>query len=85
MNFIKKIYYKWRQHRIASAAREEALEAMFSSPKKYTQIKKEIECTIYGHQYTTEFDPKKEMSKPINKRVYCKRCGQYYHKPVYHE
>lgn len=85
MNFIKKLYYKWRQARMREVAREEALENMFSSPKKYNQVKKDIDCVIYGHKWASDFDPKKELSKPLNKRVYCKKCGIYYHKHEYHE
>lgn len=44
----------------------------------------EIDCIIHGHKWTSDFDPKKEISKPVTKRVYCKHCGVYYHEHVYH-
>ena len=50
-----------------------------------TQKTKEMDCIVNGHKWTSNFDPKKEISKPITKRVYCKHCGVYYHEHVYHK
>lgn len=62
---------------------------LFNSFKIRTKVlsnqkTKEIDCIKNGHKWTSDFDPKKEISKPVTKRVYCKHCGVYYHEHVYH-
>jgi len=44
---------------------------------------KELICLLFGHKWSTDFKPNDELSKPIQDRVYCKRCGIYYHKNFY--
>lgn len=84
MNLIKRVYYKWRASHLRKMAQEDALAVLFNDAKKYSHVLHEIDCLIFGHRWKTDFDPKKELSKPLNKRVYCKRCGIYYHKHEYH-
>lgn len=84
MRLIKSIYYAWRRHKMRKEAQLELSEAMFNDPKKYAQAAKDINCIIRGHKWVSEFDPNQEIRKPLNKRVYCKNCGTYYHKHEYH-
>lgn len=84
MNIIKSIYQKWRLRKLQDAAQQEALGNMFNSPKKYSQLKKEIDCLIYGHKWKSDFNPTSELNKPTRKRVYCEHCGVYYHENQYH-
>lgn len=85
MNLIKSIYYKWHSHQMRKAAQNELSEKMFEDPKAYEQAAKDINCIIDGHEWDSEFDPKAEIRKPLDKRVYCKKCGVYYHKHEYHK
>lgn len=42
-------------------------------------------CYIKGrHKWVSDFDPKKEIEKPISQRVYCKHCGLIYGSAKYH-
>lgn len=84
MNIFKNIYHKWRLRKLQDAAQQEALGNIFYSPKKYSQIKKEIDCLIYGHKWKSEFDPKKKLELPLKNRVYCEHCGVYHHEHKYH-
>lgn len=44
-----------------------------------------ILCYLKGkHEWVSEFDPKKEITKPVNQRVYCKHCGIYYNSAKFH-
>lgn len=45
---------------------------------------KRLLCLLFRHKWVSEFNPKAEIRKPLNKRVYCKKCGIYYHKHEYH-
>ena len=46
------------------------------------QKRQEIECVKNGHLWT-KFDNNDDMSNPIKKRIYCRRCGQMYHEHEY--
>lgn len=84
MNIIKNVFYKWRRYKMRKEAQTELAEKMFNDPEAYARAAKDINCIIDGHEWVSEFDPKAEMRKPLNKRVYCKKCGIYYHKHEYH-
>ena len=44
-----------------------------------------IPCYLKGkHKWVSDFDPKKELEKPISQRVYCKHCGLIYGSAKYH-
>lgn len=44
-----------------------------------------IPCYLKGkHEWVSEFNPKEEITKPINQRVYCKHCGIYYDSAKFH-
>ena len=85
MNLIKRIYYKWRRYKMRKEAQDELSEKLFTDPKVYEQKAKEINCIVDGHKWSSEFNPTKEINKPLNKRVYCENCGMYYHKHEYHK
>lgn len=49
------------------------------------EVLSSIPCYLEGnHEWISDFSPKDEITKPINKRVYCKRCGIYYNSAKYH-
>lgn len=84
MNIIKSIYYAWRSYKCVRKLNQNLLKKMFNNPEVYARAAKDINCIIDGHEWVSEFDPKAEIRKPLNKRVYCKKCGIYYHKHEYH-
>ena len=44
-----------------------------------------IPCYLEGkHEWVSEFNPKEEITKPVNQRVYCKHCGVYYGSAKFH-
>ena len=79
MSLIKRIYFKWRRYKMRREAQTELSEQMFNDPEVYKRKAQEINCIISGHKWSTDFDPVKELGKPLHKRAYCKRCGVYYH------
>ena len=85
MSIIKRLYYKWRRYKMRKKAQNELSKQMFNDPIVYEHKAKEINCIIYGHKWSTDFDAKNELSKPTANRVYCKNCGVYYHRHIYHE
>lgn len=80
---IKKLITKFKVFRMRNAAKRKALDAYVTSPNKFIQASKEIDCICKGHLWDHDFDPKAEMSKPLKKRTYCKHCGVYYHEHSY--
>lgn len=84
MNVIKKIKIACKQYSLKQKAKNR-LGDVILTPYGYIQKLREIECIIYGHNWTSTFMPKEELQKPIKDRVYCKRCGVYYHDHKYHE
>lgn len=82
---IKSLFYAWRRHKMRKEAQLELSEKMFNDPTAYAQAAKEINCIIDGHKWSSDFDPKKEIVKTFNKRVYCTKCGVYYHTHKYHK
>lgn len=52
---------------------------------KFLEKLKKIVCVLIGHNWVSEFDPQSEIKKPFHKRVYCKRCGYYYHSAKYQQ
>lgn len=77
--------YAWRRHKMRKQAQLELSEKMFNDPNAYARAARDINCIINGHKWSSDFDPNKEISKPFTRRVYCKKCGQYYHTHEYHE
>lgn len=84
MNIIKTIRNRWKLRQFRNRLREQAIDYS-NSPGQMLRVSKYVDCLIYGHKWTSDFNPEKEMSKPIEKRCYCKRCGAYYHKLKFHE
>ena len=85
MNLIKSIYYAWRRSKMKREALYGLSKKTFEDPKEYMKAIKAIHCIIYGHRWSSEFNPKEEITKPITKRVYCKDCGLYYNANAYKE
>lgn len=51
-----------------------------TTQEERTQKENEKLCIDVGHLWGTKFNPKWEINKPVNERVYCKRCGVIYSK-----
>lgn len=85
MNLINKIKHKMHLYKVRKEAQDELEEKLFSSPKTYEQKMNELYCLIHGHKWSSEFNPKNEITKPLADRVYCTRCGVYWHKHKYHK
>ena len=84
MDLIKRFKIALKRRKLKQQAMDKMGEEIYT-PFGYLKKCKEIDCTINGHQWISDFDPKSELDKPIEKRVYCKHCGVYYHEHKYHE
>lgn len=83
MNIFERIKVAWNKRCMRQEAREEANIKWLAYPGRRSQIRKEIDCLIDGHQWSSTLNPKAEMKKDIKDRVYCKRCGIKYHQHEY--
>ena len=84
MNIINSIKAAYKRHRLRQEAKDKLGEVILT-PYGYIQKSNEIDCIVHGHKWTSSFDPKSELQKPIKNRVYCKHCRVYYHEHKYHE
>lgn len=84
MNLIKRIKVWLKKIKLKQEAKEKLGEVILT-PYGYIQKSNEIDCIVHGHQWTSDFNPKEELQKPIKNRVYCKHCGVYFHDHKYHE
>lgn len=50
----------------------------YTSDRQLQKLKEQA-CVENGHLWTTYKDP----NKPMEQRMYCRRCGQLYHKHEY--
>lgn len=82
---INRLYLAWRSYKLRKQAKNKLQEKLFNSPLQYVRAIREIDCLIDGHKWTSSFDPKTEISKKLKDRVYCKKCGVYYHEHTYKE
>lgn len=83
MGILSKISCWLRVREIRRQAREEAYLKLCCSPSHLKQVRKELDCLIYGHKWTSDFQPKGKIDKPQKDRTYCSRCGVYYHEHKY--
>ena len=44
---------------------------------------KELKCTLIGHKWNNNFDPKIVTDRSIRDRTFCENCGVMYHKLNY--
>lgn len=84
MNILARIKQRWRTIKIRQQLRER-VESELLTPGGFMRASKELDCMIKGHLWTTDIDPKGDLSKETKRRTYCKHCGVYYHTHKYHK
>lgn len=71
--FIKKCKLKWYKYQVSTMYKDE----------KDAHKKNEVVCTLAGHNWGSNFNPKNVNNKTFKERVFCKRCGVMYHEHTY--
>ena len=84
MNLIERIRAAFKRCKLRQQAKDKLGEVILT-PRGYLQKSRQIDCIIKGHIWSTDFNPKDELKKPLKDRVYCKHCGMYYHDFKFHE
>jgi len=80
---IKRIRMYFKLHALHRRSKELAFDSLVTSPNKFNQVSKEIDCLIKGHKWNHPFDPKGKMDKTFKERLYCTHCGVYFHEHKY--